>query len=103
MRLRRRPLPRYHPVMDVFTFVIAIIVLSGVVAPLAKGLGNRLGKGGSPAESAKLARVVSELEAAEQRLGDAERRLQLAEERLDFQEKLLTARSSRRAPDEQDG
>jgi hypothetical protein len=88
--------------MDVFTFVIAIIVLSGVVAPLAKGLGNRWAKGGSPAESAKLARLAAELESAEQRLADAEHRLLQAEERLDFQEKLLTSRSSRRADREPD-
>jgi uncharacterized protein (DUF3084 family) len=84
--------------MDVFTFVLAIIVLSGVVSPLAKGIGNRLGKGGaSAADAAKVARLASELEATEQRLAEAERRLYLAEERLDFQERLLTSRSSRPA------
>jgi hypothetical protein len=79
--------------MDVFTFVLIIII----GAPLAKGIGNRIAKGGSPVDTAKLARMAAELEATEHRLADTERRLQLAEERLDFQERLLTERSSRRA------
>jgi hypothetical protein len=81
--------------MDVFSFIIVVIVLSGVVAPLAKGLGNRLSKGGAPAlDRARLERLAAELEQAEQRLADTERRLEHAEERLDFQEKLLSPRSS---------
>jgi hypothetical protein len=82
--------------MDVFSFIIAIVILSGVVAPLAKGIGSRLAKGGAPAvDRARLDRMAAELEAAEQRLADTERRLMLAEERLDFQERLLSSRSSR--------
>ncbi|CAN5767340.1 hypothetical protein BH23GEM9_BH23GEM9_21860 [soil metagenome] len=77
--------------MTVFTFVIVIVVLSAVVAPLAKGLARRLSKGGPV--GADLQRVLSELEQADQRLADTERRLQLAEERLDFQEKLLGSRA----------
>lgn len=82
--------------MDLFVFIIIVIVLSGVVAPLAKGAAHRLSKGQSRADAEKLARIVAELEAAEQRLADAERRLELAEERLDFQEKLLSPRASGR-------
>jgi hypothetical protein len=78
--------------MSVFIFVLIIIFLSAVVAPLAKGLANRLAKGG-PASS-DVARLAAELERAEQRLADTERRLYLAEERLDFQEKLLDSRTS---------
>lgn len=82
--------------MDVFSFIIVVIVLSGVVAPVAKGLGNRLAKSGAPADRAKLDRLAAELESAEQRLADTERRLLLAEERLDFQERLLSSRASSR-------
>jgi hypothetical protein len=82
--------------MDIFVFIIIIIVLSGVVAPLAKGAANRLAKGTSRADAERIARIATELEAAEQRLADAERRLMLAEERLDFQENLLSPRASRR-------
>lgn len=78
--------------MDVFTFVIAIVILSGVVAPIAKGIGGRLSRGG-PA-TADLRRLADELERTEQRLADTERRLGQAEERLDFQERLLGARAS---------
>jgi hypothetical protein len=81
--------------MDVFTFVIVIVILSGVVVPLAKGLGVRWARGASAVDARTLARLAAELEAAEQRLAETERRLMLAEERLDFQEKLLTARSTR--------
>lgn len=81
--------------MDVFVFIIIVIILSGVVVPLAKGAATRLSKGTSRADAERLARIAGELEAAEQRLSDAERRLQLAEERLDFQENLLAPRASR--------
>jgi hypothetical protein len=80
--------------MSVLIFILGIIVLSSIIAPVAKGYGERIAKGGP--QPADLARLRAELEAAEQRLGDTERRLQLAEERLDFQEKLLISRSSRR-------
>jgi hypothetical protein len=84
-------------IMSVFGFVIIIIVISAIIAPLAKGYGERLSKGGP--DPADLARLRAEMEAADQRLGDTERRLQQAEERLDFQEKLLSSRSSiRRDP-----
>lgn len=83
--------------MDLYVFILVVIVLSGVVAPLAKGAAHRLSKGQSPADRERLARLAAELEAAEQRLSDAERRLHLAEERLDFQEKLLSPRASDRA------
>lgn len=86
---------RYHQRMDMFTFIIVVVILSGVVAPLAKGAAHRLSKGQSRADTERLARIAAELEAAEQRLSDAERRLHLAEERLDFQEKLLSPRASR--------
>jgi hypothetical protein len=73
--------------MTVFMFVLIIIFLSAVVAPLAKGIGDRLAKG--EVSSAELRRLIATLEQTEQRLSDAERRLQHAEDRLDFQEKLL--------------
>ena len=83
--------------MSVFGFVILIIIISAIIAPLAKGYGERLSKGGP--DPVDLARLRAELEAAEQRLNDTERRLHLAEERLDFQEKLLSSRSTvRRDP-----
>lgn len=75
--------------MGIFVFIIAAMVLTGILSPIAKGLGDRIGKGGP--DNADLQRLRAELEATEQRLGDAERRLQLNEERLDFQEKLLSA------------
>lgn len=82
----------YHPAMGVFMFVLVIIILSAIIAPIAKGFGDRLAKGGP--ESRDLAKLRAELEQADERLGEAERRLAQAEERLDFQEKLLSARSS---------
>jgi hypothetical protein len=78
--------------MGMFTFILIIVVLSGIIAPIAKGLGDRLAKG-SP-DTDHLAKLKAELDQADQRLADAERRLLLAEERLDFQEKLLSTRSS---------
>lgn len=78
--------------MGVFMFVLIIIILSAIVAPIAKGFGERLGRGGP--DSRDLAELRSELERADQRLAEAERRLELAEERMDFQEKLLSSRSS---------
>lgn len=78
--------------MPVFAFILVIIFLTAVIGPLAKGIGDRIGRGG--AQSQDLLGLKRELEAAEQRLADAERRLQSAEERLDFQEKLLSSRSS---------
>jgi hypothetical protein len=78
--------------MGLFTFILIIIVLSAIVGPIAKGLGDRLAKGGP--DTAYLEKLKAELEQADQRIADAERRLELAEERLDFQEKLLSSRSS---------
>ncbi|HEX2168152.1 MAG TPA: hypothetical protein VHG09_13040 [Longimicrobiales bacterium] len=78
--------------MGVFTFILIIIVLSAIISPIAKGLGDRLSKGGP--DSRYVAELKAELERAEQRLADAERRLELTEERLDFQEKLLSSRSN---------
>jgi hypothetical protein len=80
--------------MGVFTFVLIIIILSAIVAPIAKGLGDRLAKGAP--DGAALARLKAELERADQRLTDTERRLQLAEERMDFQEQLLSSRNAPR-------
>jgi Flp pilus assembly protein TadB len=77
--------------MTIFVFIIMIIVISSIVAPLAKGYGERLSKGAP--ENRDIQRLTTELEQAEQRLAEAERRLLLAEERLDFQEKLLSSRS----------
>jgi hypothetical protein len=79
--------------MTVLVFVIVVIVLTGIMGPLAKGYGERLSKGGPAAVD--LARLRADLEATEQRLADTERRLELAEERLDFQEKLLSPRNPR--------
>jgi hypothetical protein len=76
--------------MGVFTFIIVIMILSGIVAPLAKGLSRRLAKGGP--DSREIAELKAELERAEQRISESERRLQLAEERMDFQEQLLSSR-----------
>ncbi|HSJ05905.1 MAG TPA: hypothetical protein VK936_04330 [Longimicrobiales bacterium] len=81
--------------MDLYVFIIVIVLVSGVVVPLAKGAAHRLAKGTSRADTERLARLAGELETTEQRLSDAERRLQLAEERLDFQENLLAPRASR--------
>jgi hypothetical protein len=82
--------------MNVFIFVLIIIFLTAVIGPLAKGIGDRIGRSGKPPlDEARLGRLAADLEAADQRLADAERRLHLAEERLDFQEKLLSARASR--------
>lgn len=75
--------------MGVFIFILAAMVLAGIISPIAKGLGDRIARGGPG--SADLQRLRAELEATEQRLAEAERRLQLNEERLDFQEKLLSA------------
>ena len=80
--------------MGVFTFVLVIIILSAIVAPIAKGYGDRLAKGG--ADGRDLAKLRAELERTDQRLAETERRLQLAEERMDFQEQLLSSRSSGR-------
>lgn len=80
--------------MGLFTFILIIVILSGIVAPIAKGMGDRLAKGTPDGEH--LTKLKAELEQADQRLADTERRLQLAEERLDFQEKLLSSRSSLR-------
>ncbi|MGH7466276.1 MAG: hypothetical protein ACREK1_13925 [Longimicrobiales bacterium] len=77
-----------------FTFILIIIILSGVVAPVAKGLGGRLAKGAP--DSRELGRLRTELERVDQRLTETERRLQLAEERMDFQEQLLSSRSAPR-------
>ena len=79
-----------------FTFILIIVILSGIFSPIAKGLGARLSKGAP--DNRDLARLKEELDQAEQRLADAERRLQLAEERMDFQEQLLSSRSSARIP-----
>lgn len=87
---------RYHPGMGMFTFILIIVILSGIFAPIAKGLGERLSKGAP--DNRDLARLKEELERAEQRLAETERRLQLAEERMDFQEQLLSSRSSGRIP-----
>jgi hypothetical protein len=73
--------------MNVFIFIAVIVFLASVIGPLAKGLGDRLARGGGG--DADLRRLAAELERAEQRIADAERRLNDAEERLDFQEKLL--------------
>lgn len=81
--------------MGVFTFVLIIIILSAIVAPIAKGLGDRLAKGAP--DSRDLARLRAEIERADQRLTETERRLQLAEERMDFQEELLSSRSTPRS------
>jgi hypothetical protein len=78
--------------MGLFIFIIVAIVLTSIVAPLAKGAGERISRGGP--QPGDLQRLRAELEATEQRLLEAERRLELAEERLDFQEKLLSGRSS---------
>jgi division protein CdvB (Snf7/Vps24/ESCRT-III family) len=78
--------------MGIFVFILIIMVLSGIVAPIAKGLGDRLAKGAP--NNKDLAQLRAELERADERLAEAERRLQLAEERMDFQEKLLSSRSS---------
>ncbi|HEX6309366.1 MAG TPA: hypothetical protein VFZ69_14315 [Longimicrobiales bacterium] len=78
--------------MPVLAFVLVIIFLTAVVAPLAKGIGERIGRSGGSGED--LVKLREELERADQRLAETERRLQLAEERLDFQEKLLSSRSS---------
>lgn len=84
--------------MGMFTFIIIVVAISGILGPIAKGIGDRLAKGG--ADSGHAAKLKAELEQAEQRIADAERRLQLAEERLDFQEKLLSSRSSARGTPE---
>jgi hypothetical protein len=89
--------------MDLFAFIIVVIVISGVITPLAKGAAHRLSKGPSRADMERLTRLAAELEATEQRLADAERRLELAEERLDFQENLLSPRASRGPADIQPG
>jgi hypothetical protein len=81
--------------MGVYTFILVIIILSAIVAPIAKGLGDRLAKGAP--DSRDLARLKAELERADQRLTETERRLQLAEERMDFQEQLLSSRSTSRS------
>jgi hypothetical protein len=76
--------------MNILLFIIIIVVISGVIAPLAKGLAGQLAKG-SP-DGAEVRRLAAELERTEQRLSEMERRLGDAEERLDFQERLLTSR-----------
>ena len=78
--------------MNVFIWIIAIMVVSGILSPIAKGIGRRISKPGP--DTGDLARIAHELERTEQRLSDTERRLHLAEERLEFQEKLLSSRSS---------
>lgn len=82
--------------MSVFIFIIAIMALTGIISPIAKGIGRRISKGGP--DSVDLKRLMAELEATEQRLADAERRLQLNEERLDFQEKLISSRPPAKLP-----
>jgi hypothetical protein len=76
--------------MNILLFIIIIVVISGVIAPLAKGFAGQLSK--SAPDSADLRRLAAELERTEQRLSETERRLSDAEERLDFQERLLTSR-----------
>ena len=76
--------------MSVFFWIIAIMVVSGILSPIAKGIGRRISKPGP--DTGDLARIAQELERTEQRLSDTERRLQMAEERLEFQEKLLSSR-----------
>lgn len=79
--------------MDLFVFITIVIVVSGILGPLAKGLGRRIGKGGDSPELQVLRQALAE---AEQRLTETERRLAMAEERLDFQENLLTKRATHR-------
>jgi hypothetical protein len=79
--------------MNILLFIIIIVVISGVIAPLAKGFAGQLSKGAP--DSADLRRLAAELERTEQRLSETERRLSDAEERLDFQERLLTSRPPR--------
>jgi hypothetical protein len=81
--------------MGVYAFILVIIILSAIIAPIAKGLGDRLAKGAP--DGRDIARLKAELERADQRLAETERRLQLAEERMDFQEQLLSARSTSRS------
>jgi len=87
--------------MGVFTFIIIVVAISAILGPVAKGIGDRLAKGRP--DDGHLAKLMAELEHADQRLADAERRLYLAEERLDFQEKLLSSRSSARTPPDTQG
>jgi hypothetical protein len=68
--------------MGVFTFVLVIIILSAIIAPIAKGLGDRLATGAP--DGRDLARLKAELERADQRLAETERRLQLAEDEWTF-------------------
>jgi hypothetical protein len=82
--VRARSLPSG---MTVFIFVVIVIFLSGILAPIAKGYARRIATSGPT--PAMLQELRDELERAEQRIADAERRLHHAEERLDFQEKLL--------------
>jgi hypothetical protein len=92
--LREASAHRYHHGMTILVFILMVVVISSIVAPLAKGYGERLSKGAP--DNREIQRVLTELERAEQRIADTERRLLLAEERLDFQEKLLSTRSAER-------
>jgi outer membrane protein TolC len=82
--------------MNLLVMIIGVMVISGILSPIAKGIGRRIGKGGP--DSADLARIAAALESTEQRLADTERRLHQAEERLDFQEKLLDSRPAPNLP-----
>jgi hypothetical protein len=90
--LRRR---RYHRRMPwIFVFIIIVVALTAVGAPIADGIARRLAKPDLHGGGEDLDQLRTELDRTTQRLEDTERRLMLAEERLDFQEKLLTSRSS---------
>ncbi len=69
--------------MEVFPFIVALVVL----VPLAKALANRISRGGTsgPGE----AELRKALRASEHRQAETETRLAAVEERLDFYEKLL--------------
>jgi hypothetical protein len=87
--------------VSIFFFLLLLVVLTGVLGPLARGFAARMGN--TPSDAAELARLRTLLEDADMRLQDAERRLRDAEERLDFQEKLLSSRSSGTEQRERDG
>ena len=61
--------------MTLLLFILLVVVLSSIAAPLAKGYGERLSRG-SP-DNRDLQRLAAELERTEQRLVEAERRLLL--------------------------
>lgn len=82
--------------MNLFILIILVMVVSGILSPIAKGIGRRISQ--PPTDTADLARIAQELERTEQRLSETERRLQQAEERLEFQEQLLSSRPPQQLP-----